>query len=818
MAAQDLAAILSSLRSDGLADLPITETADRIEMLAASDLKKLKEDADTKKLIVWAREAYTKCDNARAAEKRQWRKDMDMFQGRQFTEWDKSRGVMIEPPAPDYEPRLAVNVIEPIVRTEMAKTGSKRPKATVVPASNEDSDVMAALAGQDVWDWFYDDERFQTRIFNPANFHRTVTGNGFIKIFRDITIEDKAATRAAVKQVADQMHAQDEQAEMQNVTDMFPSTLPSVEPVMGKLRAIAVSPFNILVPDLAEIDIQNQPYVLHVYTMPLDRAKIVYADYVDKKWAPTAQNTTTMNQDRATGQRGGNTARPDVVEVIEAWVKPNMIAALPKGGVIITVADELVGLAKEGIPFEHGEYPFAHLCGIETGRFYRKSIVTSVTPLQNEINRTYAQIIKQKNLNSKPQFFYDEGSVDPRKITSRAGQYIPIRLGMNRPSAVPIVPLPQYVLDLLNRLSSVMDDISGQHQISRAQAPGANTAASALSFLQETDDNFLFTTFDSIEAAIETVARQYLSNVVQYWDTPRMVTVAGSSHATDAQMLSGSDLITGTEIRIESGSALPQSKAAKIATVTDWIKNGIIQPDVGLEAMEMGTLGKIYDRMKSDRDAAKRENLDMRDLDPDAAQQFYDQLEQAQQQQMAEQQMAQQAQSQFSGLNDPALGLTPQQPIPGSADPAAPPIFGGAQQPAPALAPAPAPVAPAMPGQPAAPAVPNPNAQLPLQLEEQKPIFWEINWFDNDQVHMDEHKAFANSQAYRNLPDITKRVFEDHYWAHRLRAFNLSKSIDAMDATTATDQAALLAAKAPTVKQTARIGEKNKFAGQQYSQ
>ena len=815
MAQQALSDLLATLRSESLDQSPIEETADRLEELSAVELKKFKKTADAAKIVDMVKTWYKKADSAMLSERRQWYKNLDMYQGRQFTEWSRTESRMIQTVAPDFEPRLAINVIEPAVRTEMAKTGSKHPTATVSPASNDDDDVMAAIAAQSVWDWNYSQTRFQTRIFNPANLFRTVCGNGFLKTFYDTTCIDEAATAAQDTQARKAQADSAATAHAQNVSDMFPPPVLPSKPVYGKIVSNYVDPFHLFVSDLTELDIQKMDYVIEVYTIPLEKAKAKYAEYTPDGWSPETTSAWSIFDMSHLGIRGGKQEVKGDVRIMEAWIKPGVTPLLPDGGLVIVAGEEIVALADDGIPYKHGRFPYAHITGIETGRFYRKSIVESMVNIQNEINRTYAQIIKQKNLNSKPQFFYDEGSVDPRKITSKAGLYIPIRLGSSRPTAVPIAPLANYIMDLLTRLSTMQDDITGQHQVSRGQAPGANSAANAIAALQETDDNFLFTTFDSIEAAIEEMARQYLSLVVQYWDEPRMVATVGRDHSTDAKMLVGADIEGGTDIRIEGGSALPTSKAARIATVTDWIKNQIITPQDGLEAMEMGTLGKVFDKIKVDQDAAKRENLVIRDLDVGMIQQWLQQQQMQQSQDQMQQQMQEQAQTEFGRINDPALGLAsptpqpdptaPEAGIPTPTMPAMPSRTSG-----PAATVQPGAVQPGAPGQLVGAAVP--AAQQPVP-----PSFFPVNWHDNHQVHMQEHRNHANSQAYLQYPDEIKKVFEDHYWAHFYTDINIKKYSAEIAASAAAQQSAELAQQSPTVQQTARIGAKNEYAGQQFS-
>jgi len=68
-----------------------------------------------------------------------------------------------------------------------------------------------------------------------------------------------------------------------------------------------------------------------------------------------------------------------------------------------------------------------------------------------------------------------------------------------------------------------------------------------------------------------------------------LVKVVGSDGAFDAQMITGSDIASGLDIRIESGSALPTSKSARQALITDWMKMGFISPQDGLKILDTGS-------------------------------------------------------------------------------------------------------------------------------------------------------------------------------------------------------------------------------------
>jgi hypothetical protein len=167
-----------------------------------------------------------------------------------------------------------------------------------------------------------------------------------------------------------------------------------------------------------------------------------------------------------------------------------------------------------------------------------------------------------------------------------------------------------------------MEDISGQHEVSKGSTPPGVTAATAISFLQEKDDSLLSHTYMSIEFGFEKLAKQSLSHVVQFWSLARTVQTTGIDGAFDAITIKGSDIASGTDIRMEAGSSLPTSKAARQALIMDLMKNGWIDPTEGLKIMEIGGVQKLWQQLKVDESQAQRENLKMRRLKPEELQQY----------------------------------------------------------------------------------------------------------------------------------------------------------------------------------------------------
>jgi len=393
------------------------------------------------------------------------------------------------------------------------------------------------------------------------------------------------------------------------LTSLLGST-PKPECVYGKATFTAVSPFHLWFADLNEKDIQRQPWIIQGALIPVETAKRIYSKVMPEDWEPKKVAATVLFDQNRLGM-SANQNSVDQTLVLEAWIRPNVTKHLPEGGLVIIVDDEIVAMSENGLPYDHNELPFQHMYSVESTGFYRKSVIVALTPLQHEFNRIFAQLIKYKNMASQPRWLYRPGSVDPTRIRNVAGQWIPITLGMDMPKMLELPEMPQYVTGLIESIRTIVDDISGQHQVSRAISPGADTAASTVGLLREADDDYLSNTLDSIEALVESMGHQYLSNVVQFWDEPRLIKVAGDNERTSAQVLTGADVATATDIRVSTGSGLPQSRSARQALVMELMKEGYVDSMTGLKVIAEGALGKLYNRLTIDEDQAERENVEM---------------------------------------------------------------------------------------------------------------------------------------------------------------------------------------------------------------
>lgn len=650
---------------------------------------------------------YEKCKKARIALEREWLHNFTFYLGNQWVVWGNNlnAGKLVTPNVAPWRTRLTVNRIKPIIRTELSRVTSQKPNASVVPASSEDEDLFAAQAGEQIWESLYVEKKI-FRVFSRSAFWMLITGNGFTKCYWDKNKVDKSSGNT------------------------------------GDMCIENVTPFHLFVPDQSIEELEDQPYVIHAKVISAAKAKQMYPNL--------DFNPTIVAHDEildSTKMKIDTGAAPDSVLMLEMWLKPFAHKDFPNGG-LLTVLDRHVMVEEKELPYAHGEFPFIHWTHIPTGKFYADSVITDLRSLQREYNRTRSQIIESKNRMAKPQLTAVEGSVDPRKITSEPGQVVLYKAGFQPPQPLPLQSLPAYVMQELDRIVLDMEDISAQHQVSKGNTPAGVTAATAIGYLQERDDSVLSHTYMSIEQGYEKLAKQVLSHVVQYWDVKRTVKVTGVDGSFDAIALKGTDIKNGTDIRMEAGSALPVSKAARQALLMDMMKMGFIDPQKGMELMEIGGVQKLYEQLKVDERQAQRENMRMKSFAPEEIAAHIQMQDQFQQMQDMAAGMAQQQQE----IIPPEL---PELAAP-TDEPGNLPFASGERQ-------------PEMPGGEVDPATGMPLMPGPLVP---------VNTWDNHPVHIDVHNRFRKSQAFELLSEEHKMLFEDHV---RLHAEALNQSAMAAD-------------------------------------
>lgn len=665
------------------------------------DLYSFRESEEGKKLVGWALNEFSKSRSAKSRKQHQWYLNMAFYFGHQWVSMMDSKlsdsigGKFKAKTSLPHVQRRTVNRIRSFVRTEQSKFLSTLPTVSAVPSTSEEEDIRAAYAAEQVWQ-SYTSKRSLRREYSRATWWKILTGNGFIKTWWD------------------------------------PSTVDRTSGQPGDIVYRSVAPFHIFVPDLREREIDDQPYVIQAQVKPLEWCRQSWGAEMDgKDIKPTQSASNTILDDSYFNLSDTPKSELDACVILEVWVKPGTHKLLPNGGLLILVEDCLVGAFLEGMPYKHDEYPYTKVEHLSNDTFFADSPLVDLIELQKEYNDIRTQIGVNAKRMGNAQLLAQQGSIVTGRMTSEPGQVIAYRPGTPPPTPLPLQPLPDYVVRTQETILMDFEDVSGQHEVSKGQTPAGVTAGTALAFLKETDDNYLTPQYQNIEDAFERIARQTLVLFQQYVDVGRKLKTVGADGAFDSALLSGADIAGATDIRVEPGSSIGQSMAAKRAAVMDMFSVGILQdPNQALRLLEVGGAQKVLDTISVAEKKAQRENTKIKALKSAEGLSLLNQHMQQQlvdNAQMAAQQMN--AQAVETGGLDPVTGQ---------------------------------PVSPVDPQQ----LLMDPESRSMLQ--EQVPPYIPADDFDMHEIHIDVHNRYRMGQEYETLPDEVKAEFDKHVEMHKM--------------------------------------------------
>lgn len=206
--------------SQNLAQSAASETGSLAnEQMSPEEIAKMHDALQMRRIKDWCNKQFMKLKGSRGQQETQWYSNIIAYGKNQRLQVQRQpNGHPRAVPKMGADNKIWINRIRPFVRTEIARFTSNEPTATVVPATDDASDVFYAMQASQVWENQYK-YRGVRKEFIKAAFNLSVFGNGFIKTWwDDNAIDDRV--------IGDEK---------------------------GDIRYGNVSPFNIWVPDYFEI-------------------------------------------------------------------------------------------------------------------------------------------------------------------------------------------------------------------------------------------------------------------------------------------------------------------------------------------------------------------------------------------------------------------------------------------------------------------------------------------------------------------------------------------------------------------------------------
>lgn len=505
----------------------------------------------------------------------QMRLNMDFYDGNQFSYINKhTKNVEEAEKMYWYQEMEVFNQIAPNVETRLAKLGRLRPIPKTRPATNTDDDIANAKISNKLLETSYYDQKIKDKQ-DIANMWSELTGT---VIWKPIW-NDNIGELITMSEDGEAMHE-------------------------GNAEVIVVNPFEIYPDSLWHDDVEDCNSIIHAKAYTAVEVKDIWGVEVKGEEVnvltvnSSAVNTGGVGQ-QSSGYRITNRQQKDSVIVIEKWEMPTKKHS--NGRLIICTDKEILYIGD--LPYKVGTdnnlgLPFINQKAIKTpGRFFGKSIIERLIPLQRRYNALKNRKAEYINRVSIGQMVYEEGSVDADFLEEEGtspGLMIPYRAGFNPPKYMEFHSLPaEFAIEEQNILSDFIR-ISGISELSKdSSAPTGVKSGIALGILQEQDDTRLSLTAGYIVSANISLGEKILRLYKQFADTDRLLRSVGENQTVELVTWNASN-VTSDDVYVDSQAQSLESTAQRRNMVFDLLGTGLFNdPETG--GLTKESIAKIFD-------------------------------------------------------------------------------------------------------------------------------------------------------------------------------------------------------------------------------
>ena len=537
---------------------------------------------------------------------RQWKLNLSFYKGKQYVFYNRKSRRMESLPTDDgdkprYRVRLVANQIAPNSNGLLARLTKTKPTFFATPAQADYEAIKATEVAESLLDYWWDTFSLGSKR-EEAMLWAIICGNGFWKISWD----DKVGSSVKLM-----LNPDGEPIVNPIIEHLFKDRLGKMgldagefekEVFEGEIKVDVMAPFDVLLDDSAQV-FEDCKYAFCVHPMSSDE---IYARY-NVRLKPNAINRyPDETLPGMFGTTSGKT-KQNVRTVFVGYFLPG--PEFPEGRYVAFTKSPNIVLYDGPWPYPFKKLPLVKFPGMRIpGQLYDTSVVEQAIPLQKELNRTLSQMIEYKNLTLKPQMLAPVGSLRQR-MTDEPGaifEYNPVAGKV--PEAIPIQSLPSYVFQHLQDLGQRLRDTFGLNEISDGAVPPNVEAGVAIDLLQEAATDRLAPQILMMEKGLERAGNMMLELAQRYYNEPRLIMLAGAGSKAKVSRFESADIIAGVQVKVETGSGLPRTRAGKQARVMQMLQMGIISPTKAYKYLDMADFKTLQAQFEADEEQAMREN------------------------------------------------------------------------------------------------------------------------------------------------------------------------------------------------------------------
>lgn len=258
---------------------------------------------------------------------------------------------------------------------------------------------------------------------------------------------------------------------------------------------------------------------------------------------------------------------PDDYKMVRTfWHRPTKF--YPEGCKIVYCDDCI--LSWDDFPYEDQQLPFIPDKDVEVpGEFWGRSFLINTEQLIRFYNNILSGQARNHGVGSAPKWVYPEGSVDQKQLNNEYGG-ISFR-GPQAPQLVSYAYQDKYGGDTQKFLGERINAMAGIFLTSQGLVPPGVTAASAIRYLDEQEQQRNSNTIAKRNRRVLGVYRMMLSRMRQYYSATdgRMVHLLGENNDYLIKSFEKMDFNSIYDVRLENAPWISDTKSGAIADIID---------------------------------------------------------------------------------------------------------------------------------------------------------------------------------------------------------------------------------------------------------
>jgi hypothetical protein len=287
-------------------------------------------------------------------------------------------------------------------------------------------------------------------------------------------------------------------------------------------------------------------------------------------------------------------------------------AEVPHGMYIEFTNDAI--LVKEENKFSHDKLNFVRLTDQDIPNVLNGvSSYETILPLQKMYDNISTLIAKNIYLTAHAKWLMPKGAA---KIEQLGNDNTIVQYqGPMPPTLAQVSPNPPEVYSFREQIKQDMQTVYGSQGISRGEIPKGITAASALQFLNELENERNSTDISKHSFLVLDIAKMSISVAADNYsiEDGRMLRIVGQNNKHLIKHFDVANLHKDYDIRFDNSTGLPETKSAKIQRIMDTMQRNpnLFSPERWEELLDLGNADRMIRLSTEAIQAADSENEDL---------------------------------------------------------------------------------------------------------------------------------------------------------------------------------------------------------------